>query len=346
MNRAHVLMGVFAASVCTVAAADSFRQQYGYYENNAGVNRSRVKADGTFDMTAQNLTSANFKLNGNVSVSRDVYDLESVAKDKYSRQFYESGTRVKDAWSAGVTSTVNKLTDVRLSLSGDDDSVSGSNSAAIGMGQWFWHESLQWNLDLSRTLVHRPEFAILDSDSDIINAPPLMHSTGVTASLKHLATPTTITRYTYTRTQSNERPAVEVFAFAVKKFFIALNGAMHADVTRAINKGRITTSTSYGEVDAWLAEVAWLQNVTKSDRVRVGYRQYREDEITRAERNEYFMGSDMVACGWSHDMSFGASNKNPFSVDATYATYRTNEIDPQGTQIRAQTYEMGATARF
>jgi hypothetical protein len=178
MLRAQMLTYVFAMSASSIASGDSFRQQYGYYENNAGVSRSRVKADGAFVMTAQNLTSANFKLNGNVSVSRDVYDLESIAKDKYSREFYESGTRVKDAWSVGVTSTVNKLTDVRLSLSGDDDAVTGSNSVAVGVGQWFWHESLQWNLDVSRTLVHRPEFAILDSDSDIINAPSLMHSSG------------------------------------------------------------------------------------------------------------------------------------------------------------------------
>ena len=80
--------------------------------------------------------------------------------------------------------------------------------------------------------------------------------------------------------------------------------------------------------------------------MRVGYRQYREDEVTRAERNEYFMGSDMVSCGLSHDISFGSSDKNPISIDASYASYRTNEIDPRGTKIRAQTYEMGATARF
>jgi hypothetical protein len=185
---------------------------------------------------------------------------------------------------------------------------------------------------------------VLDADLEILSPPSIKRGYGYTLSLKHLASPTTITKYGLGQTFTNDRPVLQQLSFSLKKFMTATNGAVHFDLTRLINRGDLGLTSTYGQVDAWIIEGAYLQQIDKKSRARVAGRQYREDEMTRVQKDKYFMGSDMASVGVQHD--FRTASGNDISAELIFAWYKTNDLTEVGTQTLARTVEFSSTSRF
>ena len=165
-----------------------------------------------------------------------------------------------------------------------------ARTGGVGLSRWVFKENLQLSADVSRTLVESPVFETLGADSDVVAAPPVVTSTGTALGAKVLATPTTVTNVSWTHTEANNRPPANIYGIGVKQFITVTDSAVHFDAFRAVNRGRVTTATTYGEVDAWIGEAAFLQTLWRNASGRIGYRYYREDETTRVDQNEFVRG--------------------------------------------------------
>jgi len=154
--------------------------------------------------------------------------------------------------------------------------------------------------------------------------------------------PTMMALYSVGQIFSSDRPVASTFAVGGRYFFPAAEGALHGSVARSLNRGRITTETTYGQVSAWLAEVAYLQTLWTEARGRVSYRYYREDEITRAFADELVMGSDLVGVNLSQTLPKGVLGEGTqrFTVEASAQRYLTN-IGVAGT-----IFEVGLLTAF
>jgi hypothetical protein len=330
-----------------VAFADGLRQQAGFYRNDEGLERQRLRVESNFDVSARkisSLTSSNIV----VGVERDIYRDLDAHDDKFGKEFFAGGRRIRDGWSLGWNNSFNKLTDTRIFASGQADGITSARNFALGLSRWFWHESMQINLDVSRTLAQRPELMVLDVDSTVINPPGHFSSTGTSIGLRHLATPTTITNYGVSLIASNDRPLRQDYSFGIKQFVRPFNGAVHFDLIRSLNRGKLEETTLDGQLTAWVGEIAYLQNILRGQFLRAAWRQYVEQEVTRAYQDVLVRGTDMWSLGVSNDLKKMNWIKAPVSVDLVYSRFRTNEmvISAQSKRINAQTFEFGATAKF
>jgi hypothetical protein len=160
--------------------------------------------------------------------------------------------------------------------------------------------------------------------------------------VRHLATPTTIVDYGLSQVAADNRPHANSGSIGVRQFVPPVEGAVQITGTRSYNRGYVTTDSTYGQVDAWIGEVAWLQTIAPGGKCRVGYRYYREDETTRAFENEQVFGSDTMSVGLSQDVPKEAvdSLPTPVTLELAYARYLTN------AGISASSYEFGVSARF
>ena len=97
-------------------------------------------------------------------------------------------------------------------------------------------------------------------------------------------------------------------------------------LTRAVNKGSIGLETTYGEVDGSTWETYGNVEFPGVLMARVGYRYYREQEVTRVLREEKLFGSDLVSAGISYlfDPSLGPERAS-FSGNLIVSRYQTNQ---------------------
>lgn len=340
--RTIVTFGLFFAGA-DAALGHAITQRVGGYQDTSGMTRERVgiegtvegKAGGIADMTAQSV---------NIVATRDVYQDNDFGNDDdvYQQKIYASSRRTNDTASLTASQTWDRTVDTRvMGLYGTDGKVR-TRSWAAGMSQWFAHETLRVGYDLSRTVVDQPLYEVLDYDSQDIGNPTVVSSNGVTMAVRHLATPTTIVDYTVSHVLPENRPPQNTGTVAVRQFVPAANGAVHVTVTRADNRGYVTTETNYGQVDAWVYEGAYLQNLWQGGRARAGYRYYKEDEITRAFGDRKQLGSDTVTVAMSQDISKKAIDNLgvPLTLDAAASRYANN------ASVSARTFELGVTAKF
>jgi len=315
--------------------ASTLSQEVGAYRDNQGTSRDRAKFDLNYQLvhSRAGLTASSY----NFVASRDIYE-KSGTDDEYMQDVYGSNQRINDAVSLAAAQTWQKLTETRVMAAETNDQVVKSRTVGLGASHWFWNETLQTSLDISRTQMQRPVFEILDEDSDIISPPPRLQSTGVTVGAKNLATTTTLMSYAVTHVETNDRPPANTYSAGVRQFIVPTRSAVHGSLARAVNRGRITTKTAYGEVDAWLAEVAYLQTLWRGARSRLGYRYYREDETSRASKNEYVRGSDTYSLSLAQELGDKV-------IEVAASRYFTNELE-DGTRIAAGIVEAGIGFNF
>jgi hypothetical protein len=359
-----MVVGIVNFMFTKTADADSIRQQAGFYEDSNGLQRQRLRLDGAFDLRAngggpatsdslvgalassirRSVSSSTLSL----GIERDIYRDSAIQRDDKMTAYYEGGRRVRDGWNLGWNSTFSKLTDMRLLTSAQNDGVVRARNFAAGVSRWIWHESIQLNLDFSRSLVDRPELTIVDADTESISPPPLLTSTGTTLSVKHLALPTTVTNYSATLIVTNERPLRQDYQFGVKHYLKSQKAALHGDVVRSINRGKLENTTIDGQLDAWIFEVAYLQTLMDGAFSRLAWRQYREDEVTRdSYQDELVRGTDLWSLSLLADLK-KLAGLAPVNLELSHSRYRTNPI-VAGTVAKrttAATYEIGAAAKF
>jgi hypothetical protein len=336
-------VGVFLCALCSGIGgsssklfAHSVRQQVSNYENSEGLSRSRLKLDLNlnFSHSYEKISGTAYSLSG----AQERYAKSDISDDEYSKKIYGSRSRVTNSFALSSTQTWQKLTDTRVVVAGSKDLQITSETAGLGVSHWFWKETLQLAVDVSRTLVKRPVFEVLGEDSDIVSPPPTLSSTGTTLGFKHLTTPTTIVSGGVAHVETNERPPENSYNGGVKQFIPRTKSAVHGDVSRIVNRGRVTSKSSYGEVDAWTADLAFLQTLWKGGLSRLSYRYYQEDETTRVRKDELRRGSDTFGVNVAQDL-------DDKTLELAAYRYFTNEIR-EGERVAANVYELGFLARF
>lgn len=338
----NFLVIVLLAGGSVDAFAHAVRNRRSAYSDNDGVKRDRYKMDVTVDLDHEGaiLTKTVYGL----SASQEQYQKDDITGDEYSKQIYGSRRRKTDALALSTTQTWSKVTDSRVFASYTTDGVMHARTGGFGISQWFWRENLQLSLDVSRTLVEQPVFETLGADSDVVSPPSLITSTGTTVSSKYLATPTTISTLSFTHVEKNDRPPANIYGFGIKQFVPKTQSAVHLDIARGFNQGRVTNRSDYGEVNAWIAELAFLQNLWRGSSAKAAYRYYKEDETTRVENDEYVRGSDMVSLALAQELT-----KTPISlplvVEISGARYKTNDLG-EGEKLSANIFELGLLAKF
>ncbi len=321
------------------AFGHSVRQKLGGYADSDGTTRQRIGLDAAIEPAAgETLTASSYTL----SILRDAYQASDAATNEYDREVYGSGYRLNRTATVATNQTWNRVTETRVLGSYATDDRVRSRTWSAGASQWFRHETLRVGIDLSRTVVEQPLYQILDFDSREIGNPTVLSSVGASLGVRHLATPTLILDYAVTRLEAENRPPAHVASIGARRFVPALDGAAHAILTRGDNRGRVDETSTYGEVDAWQAEAAWVQNLWKGGLARLGYRYYQEDETTRAYRDRKVFGSDTVTLGLSQELrpSKDGTLPVPVTLDAAAGRYLTN------AGISARSFEAGLTARF
>jgi len=334
---------VFGAS--SPVHADTFRQRAGAYADNQGTQRERLQLDGSVDaggfapaMTASSLAA---------TWTREFTRLGEDAITQYDSDVYGTERRTDDGVNLTFGQVWNRLSDSRVGVGWRSDGVVTSRTAGIGGGSWFFGETFQASIDLTRSLTDRPRYPILDYDFAVVDPPTRVDSTGVSLALRQLVSPTLVVLAGGSNFTTSDRPPLRTLSLGARQYFPSLHGALHPTVVRAINRGRVTTDTNYGEVDAWQVDLAWLQQISRQTRGKVSWRWYREDETTRAYGDELTFGSDLVSVGLARALPKGfrggAPGKGidaPLTVEVNASRYRTN------ANILAQVIEAGVSTSF
>lgn len=267
------------------------------------------------------------------AISSGTYNLEAgieqvairdISHDKYMEAYFPNGTRENRSVSLNTNQTIRKLTDVRLGGNWLSDSVTTTRTMSGGVGQWWFHDTIQTNLDLSKTQTNGPIVTILDYDQKAINLPPLVNSGGGTFSIKHLATPTTVWGAGYTRIESSTRPQLSAYTLNAKQFIPKWSAAVHGSVARIINTGSVGEETTTGSMTGVQSEIALLKTLWDGGATRVAYRFVREDEETRAYGDHLLYGADSYSLGLTQDVKKGLLTDRPLKVHAVATRYLSN----------------------
>jgi hypothetical protein len=328
-----------AAAVSAPALGHSVKQKAGTYADNQGRERQRLQMDLGGELpTSGKLTASSMTL----SAGRDKYIFGEGDDSTPNRELYGENFREQNIFSLSAAQTWEKITDTRVAATFQSDDKVKARSFSAGASQWIFGETVRISYDLSRTVVEQPEFRFLDYDSKEVGNPPIVSSVGSTVAVRHLASTTTIMDYSASRIENENRPATNAGTVGLREFVPTLDAAVHVNVNRSYNRGYIGTDTTYGQVDAWSFETAWLQTLWQGASGRMSYRYYKEDETTRAYADEKIFGSDMYSVSFIQRLGKkSVDNVNvPLQLEAGAAKYLTN------VGIAANSYEMGVTAKF
>jgi len=343
--RPIVVFLCFSPTFDAAILAHTVEQQLNAYEDSEGLNRQRMNVNlGLLFSHPGSINETSY----NLDVRRDIVRDNNLIGNDYSQDVYEGGDQVQDAVTLSASQTWEKLTSTRILASASMDEQVRSRTYGAGLSRWVAHESLQLSFDLSRTVVDRPKFEVLGVDSDIESPPTIVNAVGTTLGIKHLATTTTVMDYTVMHAETNDRPPANTYGVGVKQFIPITTSAVHANVARAVNRGRVTNESNYGEVSAWLGEVAFLQYFKSKTSAKFSYRYYQEDEVTRIEKDELTRGSDAIALNFAQEIPKGTvdSLQVPVVLHIGASRYLTNAIDASGTKVAANTIEAGVQAKF
>jgi len=333
--------GLFLAAsiVAHPALGHSVKQKVGTYADNQGRERQRLQMDLGVERPGSGTLSASSLV---ISAGRDKYVFGDGDDSAPNRELYGANFREQNIFTLAAAQTWEKITDTRVAATFQNDDKVTARSVTAGASQWIYGETVRVSYDLARTVVEQPEFRFLDYDSQEVGNPPIVSNVGSSFGVRHLASTTTIMDYTVTRIENENRPATNAATVGIREFLPTADAAVHINVNRSYNRGYIGTDTTYGQVDAWSFETAWLQSLWQGASGRMSYRYYKEDETTRAYEDEKVFGSDMYSVSFIQHLGKKAvDNINvPLQLEAGAAKYLTN------VGIAANSYEMGVTARF
>lgn len=335
----HAGLILVSLTIANQAFAHSVKQKAGTYADNEGRERQRLQMDIGFEAPSSGTMTANSFV---LSAGRDKFTFGKGADSAPNRELYGENFREQNIFTLATSQTWEKVTDTRVSATFQNDDKVTARSLSAGASQWIYGETVRISYDLSRTVVEQPEFRFLDYDSQEVGNPPFVSSVGSTVGVRHLATTTTIMDYSVSRIENENRPATNAATVGVREFLPTADAAIHANVTRSDNRGYIGTDTTYGQVDAWSFETAWLQTLWQGATGRMSYRYYKEDETTRAYKDQKVFGSDMYSMSFIQHLGKKAvDNINvPLQLEVGAAKYLTN------VGIAANSYEMGLSAKF
>jgi hypothetical protein len=335
----HAGLVLVTLSLANTAFAHSVKQKAGTYADNQGRERQRMQMDLGFETPSSGRMSASSL---SLSAGRDLYVFGDGDDSARNRELYGENLREQNIFTIAATQTWERVTDTRISATSQNDDKVHARSFSAGASQWYYGETIRVSYDLSRTVVEQPEFRFLDYDSQEVGNPPIVSSVGSTVGVRHLASTTTIMDYTVSRIENENRPATNAATAGVREFLPSANAAIHVNVNRSYNRGYIGNDTTYGQVDAWSFETAWLQTLWLGASGRMAYRYYKEDETTKAYQDEKVFGSDMYSVSFVQHLGKKAvDNLNvPLQLEAGAAKYLTN------VGVAANSYEMGLTAKF
>jgi len=327
-------IGVVGFAITSTAYGQTINQKIGSLSDNEGTSRTRVQLGADSEMPlyhkAMSAAAASVTLTEDKLAFADPEDAN-----------LQKITMINRSVSASISQTWDRISDTRILTSFSTDGETTARTYGVGASQWYLHETLRFSFDLSRTTIDKLPENYLDYDSQEIFLPSVVTATGGTIGVRHLATPTTIVDYSVSQIVADDRPASFSGSVGAKQFIPKIHAAVHGTLTRSFNKGRIGKNTNYGQVDAWIGETAYLQELWQGALSKIGYRYYREVEITRAYEDKIQLGSDALSLGLSQDID--AKNlgmKDKLTMDVGYSRYQSN------TNIRADSYEAGLTTRF
>lgn len=344
------MLNYTAVFFCLLMASEAFSvtsvsQKIGVYQDNLGVDRQRFDVGLGLSIVGKgsvlNQTDINLTAGYNQSLEKPTEETEG-----------DNKTDGQDV-QLSLSQTWNKLTSTRLSVGRQNSQGNPANSYGVGASQWVFHEQVQLSLDAFKNNAMRDVIEVLGQDSEVISPPSHYHSQGTVLGVRHLASPKTILNYGYSYITSNDRPDLWSANFGVKRFVenpwsSKYHAAVHADIVRIDNTGEVGTETQIGELKGFIYQLSWLQSLGDVQRMKISYRQYREDEVTRVNEDKYFLGTDLVSAKYVVEFNEKTfSNISvPISLDTTYHRYLTNVINDEGDKIAAHIYEFGASTKF
>ncbi len=320
---ASVAFGAALVSPSLCFASEVMQRVGGYSGDSGGETRSAAALGGSITqkpMFDGALSSGSYDLQAGV----EQISVKDISHDKYMGEYFQNGVRENRSASLNTTQTIRKLTDLRLGANWLSDTVTTTRSASGGMGHWWFHDTIQTNIDVSKTETNGPTVTILDLDSEAINLGPKVSSGGGTFSVKHLATPTTIWGASWTRIDATDRPVLNAYGLNGKQFIPAWSAAIHGSISRIINTGTIENTTSSGSLTGTQSEWAFLKTLWDGAAARVAYRFVREDEQTRAYGDHLLYGADSYSLGMTQDIKKGVISDRPLQAHVVATRYISN----------------------
>lgn len=339
IKRISAFTNLCLLSMPSLLGAHEINPYFGGYKATNGESRSEGSVAGTLESGpygSTGISSASYTVSG----SKERIVVDEVGQDKYLEEYFPDGVREQNTVGLSTTHTFKKLTDLRLGGLWSSDSETTSKTWSAGLGHWWFHDSIQTNLDVSRTQTNRPSSAILDYDAETVLLAPSVSNGGATLSVKHLATPTTVWSAGYTRVEASDRPRLDAYRVALRQFIPPATASVHTSLTRIINTGPVTTETTSGSLAGLQAEIAFLKSLWQGAAARLGYRYAREDEETRAYGDHLVYGADSYTLGFTQDVKKGVVTDHAFTVRATATRYITNR------GVSASLGEAGMAVRF
>jgi hypothetical protein len=302
--------------------AHEINQRVGGYKASDGQVRSNGGLSATINRTYSSapISSASYTLDG----AYETITVEDISEDKYMSESFPEGFRSQRSVNLSTSHTFDKLTDFRFGGGVTSDLRTKSRNWSSGIGHWWFHETIQTNIDFSRTVVDRPYSYILDYDAETIDLPAHVNSGGGSLSFKHLATPTTMWGGAYARVESSDRPRLDSYSLMIRQYIPVLTASVQGNAARLLNTGPVGLETATGSLAGVQFEFAVMKSLWDGASGRAGYRYAREDEFTRAYGDHLVQGSDSYSLGISQDIKKGVLADRALTVSANGTRYITN----------------------
>ncbi|MEI6834316.1 MAG: hypothetical protein WCL28_10035 [bacterium] len=311
-------------------------QRVGSYSSSDGESRVMARFLGTADAPVFAGGDGVFSL----SLSAQSENVKS--DDSYTTKNFEDGRRVDRNFGMDGSLIWAKRTELTVGGSAAGDSVSKIASARVGLGQWLFGDQLRLGIKVSSSKTSRPEDSFLDYDSATVSVLPNVSSTVGGVNLKAILNPKTTFSGDYTVATSSERPPLRAWIVGVKQYFDGCDCAIHGDLGRVINLGKLNTNMSVGELTGSQFSISYLQSLWQKAHSRLSYRYAREDEFTRAYEDHLVFGADSYVAALSQELPgdvIGGGDKTVL-LDLAATRYLHNKAGS------ATTVEVGGSVKF
>jgi hypothetical protein len=328
------LSGLILAS--TNIMAHEVDQRVGSYSSSDGESRTMVRFLGRADVPSFAGGDGVFAL----SLSAQSENVKS--DDSYTTKNFDNGRRVDRNLGIDGSLTWAKRTELTLGGAAAGDSVSKTWSARAGLGQWLLGDQLRIGLNAASSKTSRPADSFLDYDSSTVNILPEASSVTGAINIKAILNPKTTVSADYVVANSSERPLLHAWSAGIKQYFDACDCAVHGDLGRVINLGKLNTNMSAGELTGSQVSISYLQTLWSKAHGRLAYRYAREDEFTRAYEDHLVFGADSYVAALSQELPgdlVGGGDKAVL-LDLAATRYLHNKAGS------ASTVELGGSVKF
>ena len=335
LDRVLLFLGCMFLA-CGSLMAHEVDQRVGSYSSSDGESRVMARFLGRADAPVFAGGDGVFSL----SVSAQSESVKS--DDSYTTKNFEDGRRVERNFGMDGSLIWAKRTEMTVGGSAAGDSVSKTFSARAGLGQWLLGDQLRIGLNASSSKTMRPADSFLDYDSATVNILPEVSSITGAINIKAILNPKTSVSADYVVANSLERPLLHAWSAGIKQYFDACDCAVHGDMGRVINLGKLNTNMSAGELTGSQVSISYLQTLWSKAHGRLAYRYAREDEFTRAYEDHLVFGADSYVAALSQEVPsdlVGGGDRTVL-LDLAATRYLHNKAGS------ASTVEFGGSVKF